>query len=83
MLCTRAGDKAIRLTVSDGCYLEVYEDSNLISYCRSDGSLLGRYMASGAGLGDGSIVPVEGPRFTAWCANGTTCWSLLMCVVRR
>ena len=54
------GDKAIRLTVSDGCYLEVYEDSNLISYCRSDGSLLGRYMASGAGLGDGSIVPVEG-----------------------
>ena len=41
------GDKAIRLTVSDGCYLEVYEDSNLISYCRSDGSLLGRYMASG------------------------------------
>lgn len=48
------GDKAIRLTVSDGCYLEVYEDSNLISYCRSDGSLLGRYMASGAGLGDGS-----------------------------
>jgi len=54
------GDKAIRLTVSDGCYLEVYEDSNLISYCRRDGSLLGRYMASGAGLGDGSIVPVEG-----------------------
>ena len=54
------GDKAIRLTVSDGCYLEVYEDSNLLSYCRSDGSLLGRYMASGAGLGDGSIVPVEG-----------------------
>ena len=54
------GDQLIRLTVSDGCYLEVYEDSNLISYCRSDGSLLGRYMASGEGLGDGSIVPVEG-----------------------